>query len=208
MIHPFMPYVTEELWQRLPRRPKDINPTITKAAYPRYNASLDDPAAEEAYDLVFAVVKAIRSLASEYSIKDNIVVYVQCSTALTHSTITTQKQSIAALTKGLDDADLTVLAEEEEHPEGCAPQAVSKDVSVYLLVKGRVDVDAEIKKAKAKLGKVEEARRRLEKSMAAKDYLRKVKESVQAADGERVQGYKAEEDTLRGVIGKFEGLRV
>jgi len=72
MIHPFMPFVTEELWQRLPRRPGDKNPTIVKAAYPTYNPELDDPAAAAAYDLVIAVVRAIRSLASEYNIKENI----------------------------------------------------------------------------------------------------------------------------------------
>lgn len=72
MIHPFMPYVTEELWQRLPRRPGDKNPSIVKAAYPRYNPELDDVEVEAAYDLVFAVVKAIRSLASEYGIKEDI----------------------------------------------------------------------------------------------------------------------------------------
>ena len=67
-----MPFVTEELWQRLPRRPRDKNPTIVKAAYPIYSPELDDPAAAAAYDLVFAVVRAIRSLASEYNVKDNI----------------------------------------------------------------------------------------------------------------------------------------
>jgi valyl-tRNA synthetase len=71
MIHPFMPFVTEELWQRLPRRPEDKNPTICKAAYPRYDPEMDDPASESAYEVVLQVVKAIRSLQSEYSIKDD-----------------------------------------------------------------------------------------------------------------------------------------
>ena len=72
MIHPFMPFVTEELWQRLPHRPGDNNPTIVRATYPTYNPDLDDPAAASAYDLVFAVIRAIRSLASEYNIKEDI----------------------------------------------------------------------------------------------------------------------------------------
>lgn len=70
LIHPFMPFVTEELWQRLPRRPEDKNPTIVKAAYPRFVEELDNPAAETAYDLAFSVVKAIRSMQAEYGIKD------------------------------------------------------------------------------------------------------------------------------------------
>ena len=35
MMHPFMPFITEELYQRLPRRPNDTIPTIMKAAYPQ-----------------------------------------------------------------------------------------------------------------------------------------------------------------------------
>lgn len=34
LLHPFMPYVTEELWQRLPRRPNDTTPSIMVSSYP------------------------------------------------------------------------------------------------------------------------------------------------------------------------------
>lgn len=34
LLHPFMPFVTEELWQRLPRRPNDSTPSIMVASYP------------------------------------------------------------------------------------------------------------------------------------------------------------------------------
>jgi valyl-tRNA synthetase len=70
MIHPFMPFITEELWQRLPRRPGDSNPTICKAAYPTYDAEMDNPEAEAAYELVLGVSRGIRSLMAEYSLKD------------------------------------------------------------------------------------------------------------------------------------------
>ena len=34
LLHPFMPFVTEELWQRLPRRPNDSTPSIMVAKFP------------------------------------------------------------------------------------------------------------------------------------------------------------------------------
>jgi valyl-tRNA synthetase len=70
MIHPFMPFLTEELWQRLPRRPNDPTPSIVKAAYPEYNKEMDDPSSEAAYELVMGVSKGVRSLMAEYSLKD------------------------------------------------------------------------------------------------------------------------------------------
>lgn len=70
MIHPFMPFLTEELWQRLPRRPGDTTPSIMKALYPQYDVELDDAASEVAYELILGFSKAIRSLLAEYAIKD------------------------------------------------------------------------------------------------------------------------------------------
>lgn len=40
LLHPFMPFVTEELWQRLPRRPNDPTPSIVISSYPVYVRSL------------------------------------------------------------------------------------------------------------------------------------------------------------------------
>lgn len=69
LIHPFMPFLTEELWQRLSRRPDDKTPSIVLARYPSYDANMDDPAAEVAYELVLDISRGIRSLLSEYSLK-------------------------------------------------------------------------------------------------------------------------------------------
>ena len=132
-------------------------------------------------------------------------VFVQGFNSLTYTTIQEQVPSIIALTKGLND--LQVLSAEQDHPEGCALNSISKDCNVYLLVKGRVDVDSEIAKAQAKLSKAEEACARQEKLINTEDYKKKVKKSVQEADANKVADLKAEAETLRQVIAKFEGLR-
>jgi valyl-tRNA synthetase len=69
LMHPFLPFLTEELWQRLPRRPNDKTPSIVIAAYPQYEEAMTDSNAERAYELVLGCSRGIRSLASEYSIK-------------------------------------------------------------------------------------------------------------------------------------------
>lgn len=71
LIHPFMPYITEEMWQRLPRRPADTTKSIMVAKYPQYTPDLDDPESEAAYELVLACTKAARSLMAEYALKEN-----------------------------------------------------------------------------------------------------------------------------------------
>lgn len=72
MIHPFMPYITEEMWQRMPRRPNDSTKSVMLAKYPTYNPALDDPESETAYEIVLECTKGVRSLMAEYSIKEDV----------------------------------------------------------------------------------------------------------------------------------------
>lgn len=71
MIHPFMPFLSEELWQRLPRRRGDSTPSIVIARYPGYRKDLEDPQAASQYELLIACSKGIRSLMAEYAIKQD-----------------------------------------------------------------------------------------------------------------------------------------
>lgn len=71
MIHPFMPFITEELWQRLPRRPDDKTPSIVRAEYPQYVAEFDDRTSETEYELILECSTGARSLMAEYAIKED-----------------------------------------------------------------------------------------------------------------------------------------
>ncbi|KAL4930928.1 uncharacterized protein BDV17DRAFT_289352 [Aspergillus undulatus] len=64
MLVPFMPFLTEELWQRLLRRPGDNAETasITIAKYPEYDPAFEDRGSEAAYELVLGCARGIRSL--------------------------------------------------------------------------------------------------------------------------------------------------
>jgi len=69
MIHPFMPYVSEELWQRLPRRKGDTTPSIMKARYPEAKAELADTVSAVEFEILIECSKGLRSLMAEYGIK-------------------------------------------------------------------------------------------------------------------------------------------
>jgi valyl-tRNA synthetase len=64
-----MPFLSEELWQRLPRRREDSTPSIVKARYPEYDAGLDDVGAADKFELVISCAKGVRSLVAELGVK-------------------------------------------------------------------------------------------------------------------------------------------
>jgi valyl-tRNA synthetase len=90
LLHPIMPFITEELWQRLPRRPNDTTPSIMLSKYPVYVRSAlqlgGRPAnarkfqdetmvfseEEKTFDLIFSTLRTGRSLAASYHLQTDI----------------------------------------------------------------------------------------------------------------------------------------
>ncbi|KAI9698483.1 MAG: Valine--tRNA ligase, mitochondrial [Candelina mexicana] len=207
MIHPFMPFLTEELWQRLPRRPNDSTPSIVKAAYPVYQQDLDDPSSEAAYELLLGVSKGIRSLMSEYSIKDEGKVFVQTSNSTAYQTANSELQSIKSLS-GKGVSSLEILTKEQAKPTGCVVFVVSSDAAVYLHVKGRVDIDAEISKAMGKLKKASDGAARQRKILDDPSYREKVKEELQETERKKLRDFEAEGRSYEESIQQFETLKL
>ena len=207
MIHPFMPFITEELWQRLPRRPGDSTPSIVLAKYPTYDSSLDDPAAEDAYELVLGISRGIRSLLAGYEIKDDGVVYVQTSNPSAHATCTAEVASIRSLS-GKAASSITILGSNDAKPLGCVVFAVSSDAAVFLSVKGKVDFDAEIAKAQKKLERANEVVKKQRAILEDKEYKAKVSEELQEVERKRLKDAEAEAGEFEESIGMFERLKL
>ena len=210
LIHPFMPFLTEELWQRLPRRPGDKCPSIVRAAYPQYKTDLDDPASEEAYELVLGASKSIRSLAAAYDIKENAKVYVKPLTSQAQATCETQLPSIKTLggkvTHG-SGSSVTVLSHEDADPTGCIPQAVGATCAVYLFVKDRIDLDQEITKATQRRDKANEALKK-QRAIINSDGWTRMKEEAQKVERKKLEDAESEVRVLEGSLQQFERLKL
>ena len=202
-----MPFLTEELWQRLPRRPGDKNPTIVKAKYPTYDKELDDPAAEEAYELVLAVSKGVRSLMAEYAIKDNGLLSIQLFTPTALDTCTSQLPSIRSLS-GKGVADIVIIEGKAKKPAGCVPFAVNASATVFLLVKGRVDIEKEIEKARKKMERAGEVVRKQRGILADESFRSKVKADLQEREREKLRDAEKEVEEMERSLEEFERLKL
>ncbi|XDG07143.1 hypothetical protein ABKA04_006758 [Annulohypoxylon sp. FPYF3050] len=207
LIHPFMPFLTEELWQRLPRRPGDETPSIMLAKYPTYDSELDNPSAEAAYELVLGCSKGIRSLMTEYALKDEAKIFVQTYDETAHQTAVEQVQSIKSL-GGKGVTDIEVISGSQARPAGCVAFPVSSSAAVFLHVKGRVDIDDEIAKANKKLEKTRLAIAKQSKLLADPGYQSKVTAAIQEADKKRLADFESEAKGFEGTIKQFEALKL
>lgn len=206
LIHPFMPYVTEELWQRLPRRPNDTTESIVIASYPVYEQEFNFETADAQYELILDITKSIRSLLAQYDIIKNGQVYIEALNDETFSIATVQQALIVSLIKGVNK--VTVVKNAADVPSGCGAGAVNSSVNVHVLVKGQIDIDEQISKISKKLEKATKSKENTEKLVNAKDFSQKASQEVQKATLERFENLKADIEILESTIASLEKLKL
>ena len=144
MLHPILPFVTEEIWHALPgERP---SATIMTAAYPQGAIIETDAAVVAEMELVMDVIRAIRNVRGELEVPPGrkIKVVLDCKTAAALAAVRAGENYIAALAR----VDELIAGVAIEHPRQASTQ-VAGDVEVLLPLAGLIDIAEE----EARLGK-------------------------------------------------------
>ncbi|KAH7408159.1 valyl-tRNA synthetase [Phaeosphaeria sp. MPI-PUGE-AT-0046c] len=208
MIHPFMPFLTEELWQRLPRRENDKTPSVTVASFPQYTQEFDDEAAETEYELLVDSAKGLRSLTAEYAFKEGAKTYIQSIDDKSHATLTssTSLPSIKSLA-GKAVAEISILSPSDPAPTGCAVYTIGSAATAYLDVKGRIEIDKEITKAQDRLSRANETIARQKKIMD-NEWEEKVSDVVKDQEKGKLRDAETEARNWQASIEQFERLKL
>ncbi|KAF8332211.1 tRNA synthetases class I-domain-containing protein [Amanita rubescens] len=194
LLHPFMPFVTEELWQRLPRRPNDPTPSIMVSSFPEHDPAFLFEEADKQFELVFNVLKTGRSLAASYSLQNDIQLFYYIQDDVEAALLGSQLPTIVALTKGCKSS--IVVRNLSEIPAGCGAAVVTPTVAVHVLVKGLVNLEAEINKCDKKLDLARLNMAKVVKVESQPDYLVTVPEDVRLSNEEKRKTLEAEIATL------------
>lgn len=103
---------------------------------------------------------------------------------------------------------INILGADAARPAGCVAYPVSTAATVFLHVKGRVDMDAEITKAQKRRDKAQSSIQRQEKLLADAVYLEKASEAVREADEKKLADAKQELSSFEETIKQFEQLKL
>ncbi len=141
MLHPFMPSVTETIWQNLPTLNADGRALII-SRWP-VNGGRPDATADEAFGRIQEVVRAIRNVRSEYNVEPARRIAAQFSAGEHHATLVNDLPLLVSLARL--DAGRINLAPDLPAPEKAVTLAVS-GITIYLPLAGLVDLDAERKR--------------------------------------------------------------
>uniref|UniRef100_A0A665VV08 Valine--tRNA ligase n=1 Tax=Echeneis naucrates TaxID=173247 RepID=A0A665VV08_ECHNA len=192
LLSPLMPFVTEELYQRLPRRRPQSDP-------PQHHEEIDRD-----MEFIMTVVKTIRSLRADYNLtKTRADCYLQCIDSATVSLV--QKYSLQIQTLSYSQAIIPLTANQPV-PEGCAVAIASDRCTVNLMLKGLIDVEKEVAKLMTKKGDLEKQMEKLREKMAKNDYKEKVPVKVQEQDAEKLRQSQTELEKVKEAMENFRKM--
>lgn len=207
ILHPMMPFVTEELWHRLPGRgtlgPEETN-SIMLAAYPECNEAYKNKFIEDSMEHTMKVVRACRQLRSSYSIANKVLTkFFVKITGDGEAAVISQIDDIKTLGKA---ESVKINAAEGDVPKSIGLVVVDDSTTVLMDLTGLVDFAAEIKKLEKSLKQATPAMASLEKKIAAPGYEKNVKEELKKANIEKLAGLKKKISDIQSAIENFKNL--
>jgi len=198
LLHPYMPFVTEELWQSLKQRlPVDwqASESIVVAPYPEFDTKALDSETEQVMESVIEIIRSIRNTRAQYNVENARWIEAQIYGGKLASAITPYSQAIEILARA---RPVTIL---DTRREGSADEntlaLVLKETEVVIPMESMVDLEAERRRLEKEIERCQAEVTRLEARLEDKNFLAKAPASV--IDKERWKCYS--------LIDKRERLR-
>ncbi|KAJ4964063.1 hypothetical protein NE237_024002 [Protea cynaroides] len=204
LLHPFMPFVTEELWQRLPQpQGNSSKESIMICEYPSFVKEWSNERIEDEMDVVEHVVRSLRSLLSELPPNERHArrpAFVLCRTDAIAEIIQSHDLEISTLASL---SSMKVLGENDAVPAGCAVSIVNENLSVYLPLQGAVSAEAELEKLNKKREEIQKQKDKLTQQMNASGYEKvpaRIREDNMAKLNKLMQELEIVEEASRNVV--------
>ncbi|EOD05767.1 putative valyl-tRNA synthetase [Emiliania huxleyi CCMP1516] len=197
LLHPFMPYVTEELYQRLALLAGEPRASIMVAPFPQ-PAAVAAWASEEAerdMELLASLAASARARGVH-----------RLPRARGGGGGGVQLETLAALAKSSRSPPPTLhlVAEGEAPPAGCATDVIDASLEVHVLLKGLIDLSREVARLQKEAAAVEGRLAKLQAKMAMPEYATKCKPQQQQEDAAKAQGCEGELAAIGRAIAQFE----
>jgi len=190
LLHPFMPFITEEIWQKLPHKGE----SIMVSPWPKYKEEYENKDAENKMEKIMSIIKAIRNIKSDMNIPYNtkIDLYLNIHEKDKLKLIEENTHYIETMikTKSLE------VGEGIKKPEYSAT-AVLEGVEIFIPLKGIINISEEIARLEKKLNKIDNELNVIFKKINNEDFLSRAPEDI-------VKKERDKADDLRDIKERLE----
>ncbi|WP_096202796.1 valine--tRNA ligase [Bacillus sp. FJAT-45350] len=182
LLHPIMPFITEEIWQHLPHDGE----SITVAAWPQYTESLVDEETVKDMALLKEIIRSVRNTRAELNVpmSKKIELHVKAK----------DKQVLAQLEKGKGyiekfcNPEQLKLGVDIPTPEKSMSQVLT-GIELFLPLAGLLDLDAEIARLQKEVDKLDKEVERVQKKLSNQGFIAKAPENVIAEEKAKEKDY-------------------
>ncbi|HLR80520.1 MAG TPA: valine--tRNA ligase [Bacillota bacterium] len=190
MLHPFMPFITEEIWQKLPHK----GASITVAQWPEVKEEFHDEQAAKEMERLVSIIKSVRNIRAEVDtpMSKEITLLIQ---AKNDEIVEELKNERAYLERFCNPSEL-VIATELDVPEK-AMSAVVTGAEIFLPLEGLIDFDKEIERLEKELDKWTKEVDRVQKKLANKGFVTKAPEKIVAEEKQKEKDYLEKQANVR-----------
>jgi valyl-tRNA synthetase len=204
LLHPFMPFITEEIWQALPGTGDKGSATIMLAPYPAPMVERNFPEAAARMERVMAVISGIRNIRGEMEVPPSkeIAVILSCGSEESLTLMKHSEGSIIALARISDLA----IGREIAKPEDASIQ-VAGDVQIFVPLKGLVDVEAEEQRLSKEIAKIEKEIDMFSKKLENPAFVDRAPADIVAKEREKLAEVTGKKAVLEESLAKIGKLR-
>ncbi|WP_294743315.1 valine--tRNA ligase [uncultured Exiguobacterium sp.] len=158
LMHPFMPFITEEIWQHLPHEGE----TITRAAWPTREASFDFPEAVPAFEAVQNVIRSVRNIRAEVNapMSKQIQLFISTNDARVQDDLSSNSSYLQKFT----NASELRIEEQMPAPEK-AMSAIVTGAELFIPLADLINIEEEIARLNKELVKYTKEVERVEKKL-------------------------------------------
>jgi len=180
LLHPFMPFITEEIWQKIPHQ----GLSISISRWPEYKKERRKRNVKEKVGTIQEVIKTIRNIKAEMNIPltKGIDVYIRVVDGKKEKLVREHLSYI----KNLAHVQSFKIGSLLEKPEYSAT-GVLEDLEIFVPLKGVIDLEAEVQRLERKLQKIEKEMIVTNKKLNNSDFIQKAPENIIKKEKEKTK---------------------
>lgn len=197
LIHPFMPFISEEIWQHLPHSGE----TITLAEWPQYDPALEAPYAVQEMNLLIDIIRSVRNIRAEVNVpmSKKIELLVKPGSEELLDILVRNGHYIRRFCNTSEyEASLTTVVPDK------AMTAIVTGAELYLPLAGLLDISQEIVRLEKELENLNKEVERVEKKLANQGFVAKAPAKVIEEETAKMADYSDKRDK---VLARIEELR-
>lgn len=179
LLHPFMPFVTEELWQHLPHS----GPALIVAHWPKAGAEYPD--AYDQFETVKEAIRLIRNARAEHNVDPSRRIAATVYPGSLADAFTATAAEIQSLAR-IDEAQWHLEEGEAHTPDEASVSIVAGPAAIFLPMAGLVDIEAEMDRLRREIEEAEQEQQRARSMLANDQFVEKAPKHVVDQQRERL----------------------